>query len=98
MAHQKYMNDAGFKKLVSTRNRIATILTIVTLIVYFGFIFLLAFGKELMATKISSEITLGLPLGVAVIIISWALTYSYAHWANQSYDHMADEIKTRLGG
>lgn len=98
MTHEKYSEDLDFKHLKKLRNSLATVLTILTLVVYYGYIFLLAYGKSLMGIKVSANITIGLPIGVAVIVISWALTYYYAHWANTKYDHMVEDIKNKLGG
>ena len=98
MAHQKYLDSPDFQKMVSTRNSIIAILTVLTLITYFGFIFLMAYGKETLSAKISENITIGLPIGVAVIVISWILTFTYANWANRKYDQMVEDIKGKVGG
>lgn len=98
MTEEKYLEDESFRKMISTRTKIVTLLTVLTLVIYFGFIFLLAFGKDLMASRITENITVGLPLGVAVIVLSWLLTYIYATWANGKYDDMVEEIKSRIGG
>lgn len=98
MAHHKYLESPDFQKLVSKRNTIVAILTVLTLITYFGFIFLMAYGKDILGAKISENITIGLPIGVAVIVISWILTFTYAHWANTKYDQMVEDTKAKLGG
>lgn len=96
--HQKFLEDPGFKKLRSSRTSITAILTVLTLITYYGYIFLLAYGKSSLSTKIGTNITLGLPIGAAVIIICWALTFIYAMWANTRYDQMVAELKSKIGG
>jgi len=98
LAHEKYLEDPDFKKMVANRNVIAAILTILTLITYYGFILLMAYGKEALSAKISPNITIGLPIGVGVIVISWVLTFTYANWANRKYDQMVEDIKTKIGG
>lgn len=98
MAHERYLDNPEFQKMVSQRNTIVAILTVLTLITYFGFIFLMAYGKETLSAKISENITVGLPIGVAVIVISWILTFTYANWANKKYDHMVEDIKGKIGG
>lgn len=96
--HQKFLDDPEFKKLRSSRTGITAVLTVLTLITYYGYIFLLAYGKSALSAKIGANITLGLPIGVAVIIISWALTFTYAMWANTKYDQMVAQLKSKLGG
>lgn len=95
---RQVLDDPAFAKLRSTRTSITAILTVLTLITYYGYIFLLAYGKSLLSAKISDNITLGLPIGIAVIIFSWVLTYTYANWANKKYDQMVEEVKSRMGG
>lgn len=96
--HEKYLADTDFQKLVSARRSIAAILTVLTLMTYYGFIFLMAYGKGALSTKISANITLGLPIGVAVIVISWILVFTYANWANKKYDQMVEDVHAKMGG
>jgi uncharacterized membrane protein (DUF485 family) len=56
------------------------------LIVYFGFVLLIAFAKPLMGTLLSSGLSLGILLGVVVILSAWILTSIYVLWANKVYD------------
>lgn len=94
----RILSDPDFIKLSSTRNRIAAVLTALTLIVYYGFILLMAYGKETLSRTISPNITVGLPIGVAVIVLSWIFVFIYARWANKTYDSMVDQLKEKIGG
>lgn len=98
VSHNRYLEDADFKKLVSSRRSVVTILTVLTLVTYYGFILLMAYGKDILSTRIAPNITIGLPIGVAVIVISWVLTFTYANWANKKYDTMVEEVKEKMGG
>src|SRR5687768_14653940 len=65
------LNDPEFRAMARANDRISLILTSITLVIYFGFIFLLAFNQKLgdvIGRKISENITLGMPLGVGVIV------------------------------
>ena len=97
-AHQ-ILDDPEFKKLVKQKNSISTILTIVELVLYFGFIALIAYNKPFLAQKMSegSAITIGIPIAVGVIFLSWILTGIYVFWANNKYDAMVQSVKDRLG-
>ena len=53
---------------------------------YFGFISLIAFNKELLARRVAPGLSLGILLGVLVIVGSWLLTWVYVRWANTHYD------------
>jgi uncharacterized membrane protein (DUF485 family) len=97
-AHQ-ILDDPEFKKLVRQKNAVSTVLTIVELVLYFGFIALIAYNKPFLAQKMSdgSAITIGIPIAVGVIFISWILTGIYVFWANNKYDAMVKSVKDRLG-
>jgi uncharacterized membrane protein (DUF485 family) len=91
------LQDPDFKKLVAQKNFISWMLTILELLLYFGFIALIAFNKPFLGTKISGSITIGIPIAVGVIILSWALTGIYIRWANSRYDDMVKKIQDKLG-
>ncbi|MGE5143127.1 MAG: DUF485 domain-containing protein [Acidobacteriota bacterium] len=78
--------DLRLRALAATRWRVALTLTTVMVIVYFGFISLIAFDKPLLAVRITPGLTLGILLGVVVILASWLLTWIYVRWANTHYD------------
>ncbi len=90
------LNDPEFLELSRARNRITAVLTALTLIVYYGFIFLLAFNKEFFGKKVTENITLGIPVGIGVIVLSVVLTGLYVRWANSRYDAMVRNIKSRV--
>jgi uncharacterized membrane protein (DUF485 family) len=70
----------------AARWRIAISLTIAMMVVYFGFILLVAFNKPLLGTLVAEGLSLGMLLGVLVILVAWLLTWFYIRWANSHYD------------
>ena len=70
----------------AARWRVAISLTIVMMVVYFGFILLVAFNKPLLGTLVTEGLSLGMLLGVLVILVAWLLTWFYIRWANTHYD------------
>ena len=80
------MSDGAIARLAARRWRIALWLTAAMLAVYFGFILLVAFAKPLMGSPVAGKLTLGILLGVLVIVSAWVLTWIYVHWANRHYD------------
>jgi len=92
------LEDDDFKTLSRQKNRISIILTILELILYFGFIALIAFNKPLLSKKISGAITLGIPIAILTIIFSWILTGIYIKWANSNYDVLVKKVKEKIGG
>ena len=74
-AGRPYRPEPDFQTLVQERTRFGWILTVLMLLVYFGFIGLIAFDKQLLAMKVGGGTTsLGLFLGVFVILFAFLLT------------------------
>jgi uncharacterized membrane protein (DUF485 family) len=92
------LEDDDFKLLRSQKNSISIILTILELVLYFGFIALIAFNKEFLSGKISGAITMGIPIAVGAIVLSWILTGIYIRWANSKYDTMVKNLRDKIGG
>ncbi|QER42595.1 DUF485 domain-containing protein [Thermodesulfobacterium sp. TA1] len=90
------LNSPKFQHLVSKKNQVAFWLTLIQLAVYYGFIYFLAFKKEVLAIKVTDVIPLGIPIGILVIIISWLLTGVYTFWANNVYDKLVEDVKKEI--
>ena len=80
------MTHDSVDSLAAARWRIAIGLTIAMMVVYFGFILLVAFNKPLLATLMGPGLSLGMLLGVLVILAAWVLIWIYVRWANTHYD------------
>jgi uncharacterized membrane protein (DUF485 family) len=78
--------DSRLRDLDRARWRIALTLTGTTILLYFGFIGLVAFGRPLLAVQVMPGLSLGILLGALVIVVSWILTWIYVRWANTVYD------------
>lgn len=91
------LDDPSFLAMARGRDRVSFWLTAAMLAVYFGFIFLIAFGREAFGWKLSERVPLGIPLGIGVILVSWVLTGVYVRWANRRYDAAVAEIRRKAG-
>ncbi len=83
------------RELTARRWRIAILLTTVMVVVYFGFILLVAFEPDLLGTMVGNGLSLGIVLGVLVIIAAWLLTWTYVSWANRIYDPALDALRRK---
>jgi uncharacterized membrane protein (DUF485 family) len=92
------LNDPDFKELKARKNVFSAWMTAVMLAIYFGFILLVAYGKPILGTKVYGNLTLGIPLGIGVILASWVLTGVYVLWANSTYDALVERVKDKIGG
>jgi uncharacterized membrane protein (DUF485 family) len=80
------MSDSTLKAISAARWRMAILLTTIMMVVYFGFILLVAFNKTLLGTPLAGGLSIGMLLGVLVIVAAWVLTWVYVRWANTHYD------------
>ncbi len=82
-----------FHEFIAMRSRYSIIMAIVSAAIYYGFILLVAFDKELLAKKVGAGVTsLGVPLGVGVIVITIVLTWIYVRRANSEFDATNEAI------
>lgn len=85
--------DPRYAQLKRTRSRLGWTLTIAMLVVYYGFILLVAFDKPLLATRIGSGVTtVGIPLGLGVIVFTVVITAIYVARANRRFDALTEAI------
>ncbi len=89
----KILRDPKYQELQTKRNRLAIILTILMLVVYYGYIALIAFDKEFLAQPIGAGVTtLGIPIGFGVIVFTVLITGIYVRRANGEFDALTKEI------
>ena len=82
-----------YHELRRKRNTLGWTLTILMLVVYYGFIGLIAFDKEFLARPIGSGVTtLGIPIAFGVIIFTIVITGLYVRRANSEYDRLTAKI------
>jgi len=86
--------NLDFAELERRRGALGWTLTIIMLVIYFGFILLIAFAPWVLAIKVGSGVmTLGFPLGIGVILSAIVLTGIYVWRANTLFDAMTQRIK-----
>jgi uncharacterized membrane protein (DUF485 family) len=81
------------RKLDAARWRVATALTSAMMVLYFGFVLLIAFNKPLLGTILVPGLSLGILLGALVIVAAWVLIWIYVRWANVHYDDAIAAIR-----
>lgn len=92
-ASNKIQNNPKFHELVRKRTSFAWTLSAVMLTIYYGFIFLIAYGKDFLGSSISGgTATIGFPIGVGVILSAIALTGVYVRRANTEFDELNRQI------
>ncbi|MEO8806175.1 MAG: DUF485 domain-containing protein [Burkholderiaceae bacterium] len=86
-AHPKY------QELKAKRTSFGWWLTLAMMLVYYGFILLVAFNKEFLSQRIGAGVmTVGIPIGFGVIVFTIVITAIYVKRANGEYDDLADAV------
>jgi len=87
-------NHPDFIRLASKRARLGWSLTVVMLAVYFGFILLLAFSPARLGAPWGGGVmTVGIPVGVAIILCAVVLTGIYVRQANTELDPLNERVR-----
>ena len=88
--------DPVVSSIAARRWRVALILSVLVLVIYFGFIFLVAFGKPFLSILVTPGLSVGILLGAATIVSCWVLCLTYVAWANAGYDEeVAEAARSR---
>jgi uncharacterized membrane protein (DUF485 family) len=89
----KIEQDPNYQELVRRRSSLGWMLSLIMLIVYFGFILLVAYAPKFLGTPIGTGVTtIGIPIGLSVIVLAFLLTGIYVRKANSSYDVLIRKI------
>ena len=90
---ERIQRNPKYQQLKRTRSRYGWTLAILMLIVYYGYIALIAFDKEFLAKPMGAGVTtIGIPIGMAVIVFSIVITGLYVRRANSEFDALTREI------
>ena len=82
-----------YRELKSKRNSFGWLLAILMLVVYYGYIALIAFNKPFLAKPLGAGVTtLGIPLGMGVIVFTIVITGIYVRRANSEFDALTKQI------
>lgn len=92
---ERIKNNPKYKELVSKRSSFAIKLAIFMLVIYYGFVLVIAFNKEFFATKLSDDsvMTVAWPIGAGIIVIAFITTVIYVLRANGEFEDLEMSIK-----
>ncbi|PRD65804.1 DUF485 domain-containing protein [Malikia granosa] len=89
----KILKNPKYQELQSKRNSFGVLLSILMLIVYYGYIALIAFNKPFLAQPLGAGVTtIGIPIGMAVIVFTIVITGIYVRRANGEFDELTKQI------
>jgi uncharacterized membrane protein (DUF485 family) len=89
----KISQNPKYLQLVKIRSRLGWSLTLVMLLVYFGFIYLVAFQKNFLSQTLGTGVTtISIPIGIGLIVFTVIITGLYVRHANSEFDKLTGEI------
>ncbi len=90
---QRIASNPKYQELKAKRSRFGWWLTLAMMVVYYGFILLVAFNKELLSQRLGDGVmTLGIPIGFGVIVFTIVITAFYVKRANTEFDDLSNEV------
>jgi uncharacterized membrane protein (DUF485 family) len=91
--HERTKQDPNYQELVRQRSSLGWTLSAIMLVIYFGFILLVAYAPKFLGTPLGTGVTtIGIPIGLFVIVSAFALTGTYVRKANAKYDALIRRI------
>lgn len=92
-------SNPKFTELVQKRSRFAWTLSVIMLAIYYGFILIIAFAPSILAipTAPGAVVTVGIPVGILIIVAAFVLTGIYVRRANSEFDEINRQILEGAG-
>jgi uncharacterized membrane protein (DUF485 family) len=95
---REILADPMFRELASARARLRWGLSIVTLVMFFGFIGLISTARSALGANIAgSAIPLGLVLALTMIVLVVVLTGIYVQRSNSRFDQLTRVLNREFG-
>ena len=92
--YQRMRSHPKFPELVQKRSRFAWTLAAIVLVLFYGFVLLVAFRPEALGQPLAegSRYTVGVVIELCMFILFWVLTALYVRRANTEFDALNQEI------
>ncbi|MEO9386769.1 MULTISPECIES: DUF485 domain-containing protein [Chromobacterium] len=91
---KKIQSNPKYLELVHKKTSLGWTLAIVMLAIYYGYILVLAFAPGVLGQPLyqGATMTVGIPVGVCIILSAFALTGIYVRRANREFDPLTQQI------
>ncbi|WP_409188737.1 DUF485 domain-containing protein [Bradyrhizobium sp. RDM4] len=95
-SHETIQRNPDYQELVRRRSSLGWTLSLIMLVIYFGFILLVAYAPKFLGMQLGTGVTtIGIPIGLFVILSAFVLTGVYVSKANSRYDTLIRRIVER---
>lgn len=95
---ERILANPRFQELVAKRSRFAWTLSAIILAVFYGYILVVAFNPQVLAVPLGEgwTLTVGIPVGAGIIVLSFLLTWAYVARANGEFERLNREVLEEL--
>jgi uncharacterized membrane protein (DUF485 family) len=93
---EKIKNNPSYQELVTKRSSFALKMTIGMLVVYYAFILTIAFSPKTLGISMGGVMTIGIPIGIIIIVFSFIMAGVYTVRANGEFDDLTKKLKDDL--
>ena len=92
--YEKVRANPRFAELARKRSRFALTLTAIVMTAYYFMMMLVAFAPDVLRTPLheGGMLTIGIPMGAAIIVGGWLLTGWFVKRANTEFDELNNQI------
>lgn len=91
---ERIRENPDFIQLVRYKQRLTWSLTLTMLVIYYGFVLLLAFAPATLGQSLNGGVTsVGIPVAIGVILLSFILTALYVYQTNQVLDPLVEKLQ-----
>src|SRR5271165_3104027 len=92
-SYETIQRNPKYQQLVAERSSLGRALSIAMIVIYFGFILLVAFAPGFLGASLTGGVTtVGIVVGLLVIVAAFLLTAFYVIRANGTYDALTQDI------
>ncbi|MBM5573762.1 MULTISPECIES: DUF485 domain-containing protein [Deefgea] len=90
---ERIQQNPKFQELVRKKSSLSWLLSFVMLAIYYGFILVVAFSPATLGQSLSGGVTtIGIPIGVLIILSAFVITGIYVRRANTEFDQLTREV------
>lgn len=90
---ERIQQNPKFQELVRKKSSLSWLLSIVMLVIYYGFVLMVAFSPATLGQSLSGGVTtIGIPIGVIIILSAFVITGIYVRRANTEFDQLTREV------
>lgn len=95
-SYEEVQSSAEFTELRRRFRRFVFPMTGLFLAWYFLYVLLAAYAPDFMGTEVFGNVNIGIIFGLLQFVSTFAITMTYARWADREFDPTADRLRAHI--